>query len=252
MTITLLASACPAVQGPASLVKLSDAAEAAPSLLTASVLNGGTTLTSKFNKNAQFLELLARYGSSGVFGIAQGLTISVVSGLTIQVAAGHAMMESLIELAEDTHATAFDDTNSYVWLKQDGTIEVKNNTTAAPAIDAVYLGRVTAASGTVSGTIETAGVVYLKGMAAIRYTADLSYPTDTPSSSYAFLTQTLGGTFLWDGAAWLKLQGPLATNRDSIPAGQSMVIPAGEQVLIFDSLTNLGTLTVQGKLRVIA
>jgi hypothetical protein len=210
VAITLLASACPAVQGPAGLVKLSDAASAAPTLLSAAVIDGGTNLSSKINKNAQFLELLARYGPKGVFGVAYGLTISVVSGLTIEVAAGHAIMESIIELSADTEATAFDNTNSYVWLKQDGTIEVVNNAVTAPAMDAVYLGRVTASGGTVSGTIEYAGRVDIIGNIALRQTADTEIPSDTPSSSLAFFTKTLNGTWMWDGSSWLRVGGTVA------------------------------------------
>lgn len=209
MAITLLASACPAVQGPAGLKTLAAALASPPSLLSAAILNT-TAITAKFAKNAQFLELLAAYGPKGVFGVAYGLTISVVSGLTIEVAAGHAMMESLIELATDTQATAYDNTNSYVWLKQDGTIEVINGSTTPPAIDAVYLGRVTASGGTVSGTIEYAGVVYNKGLLPIRETADADFPSDTPSSSLSFVTKTLNGTYLWDGSNHIRLGGSIA------------------------------------------
>ncbi len=210
MAITLLASACPAVQGPSGFKSLADAAASPPLLLSAATLTpASTVISSKFNKNAQYLEQLARYGPQGVFAVAYGLTISVVSGLTIEVSAGHALMESLIELPAATQATAFDNADSYVWLKQDGTLELINGATTPPSIDAVYLGRVTATSGTVSGTIEYAGRMEIRGNLAIRETADPEMPSDTPAA-VSFLTKTLNGTWLWDSESWLRIGGEVA------------------------------------------
>jgi hypothetical protein len=251
MAITLTASNVPTPQAPSGLKKISDAYSAEPMLLRAYTLATGdpTAVPSKWNANAQLIELLARYGPSGVFSVVQGLTLSVVSGLTVQVAAGHAMMESLIELSAATNITVADNAQQFIWLKQDGTLEARTGT-SAPAIDAVLLGAATAAGGTVSGTFDYSGVMKVLGMSAIRETGDTNYPGDTPNALLTFFTKTQGGLFFWDGAQYLKFDDGFGASLDTIPAGRTVQVASGEQVQIFDTLTNSGTLSVAGKLRV--
>lgn len=211
MAITKLASAVPAPQGPSGLTLLASAFAAPPTLLQAKVVNTGVCpdLSGRLNANAQFLELLARYGAIGVYGIAYGLGLTDVSGLTASVAAGHAYVGSIVEYEADS-LTMFDDAVNYVWAKNDRTFEVIADSLTPPTEDATLIGIVTTVDGDISTAIDYSGVVYLKGNLAIRETADVDWPSDTPDAGIPVVTKTLNGTWQWNGASHVRMGGTVA------------------------------------------
>ncbi len=210
MAITKLASQCPAPQGPSGLVLLASALSAEPSLVQAQTISTGSTtgVSGKINHNAQFLELLARYGAIGVYGIAYGLGLTDVSGLTASVAAGHAYIGSIVEFEADS-LTMYDNATNYVWAKADKTFEIATTTTP-PAGECTLIGIVTTASGDISAAIDYSGVVYLKGNLAIRETADADWPSDSPDAGVPVVTKTLNGTWQWNGASHVRMGGTVA------------------------------------------
>jgi len=211
MAITKLASACPAPQGPSGLVLLASALSAEPSLVQAQTISTGATtgVSAKMNHNAQFLELLARYGAIGVYGIAYGLGLTDVSGLTASVAAGHAYIGSIVEFEADS-LTMYDNATNYVWAKADKTFEIVSGSTTPPAGECTLIGIVTTVSGDISTAIDYSGVVYLKGNLAIRETADVDWPSDTPDAGIPVVTKTLNGTWQWNGASHVRMGGTVA------------------------------------------
>lgn len=233
MAITLFASQCPAVQVPSGLPLLADAYSATPSLLEAQTLVAGNpaAIPSRWNLNAQYLELLGRYPCLGLHAVANGLTLSDVSGLTISVAAGHAFIGGIVELAEATQLVVNDASRTFVWLKSDGTLEASGaDSTTPPATPAVLLGSVTAAAGDVNATMDYSGVVYLKGARAMRETADPDWPSDSPPAGASVFTKTLNGTWFWDGSNHLRVGGAVAEyGRKSIGLADANYTPSSSE-----------------------
>jgi hypothetical protein len=201
-TYAILASALPALQGPGAARLIGDASTDPATPFGGKTLATGDTdgLVRKFNKNALELDYATRVGAQG-YGVTEGLTFSG-SALTITVAAGKATVDGEIELPVATAVTITNTTN-YIWLKRDGTLEVKT-TTAAPAIPACYIGAVIAAAGLVVN-YDLSGVMnHVNGLLK-RKTGDTGKPTDTPGVTWAFLQDSSGASYLWDGTRYLYL-----------------------------------------------
>lgn len=212
MSITKLASQVPAPMAPSGFVSLADAYDASPpaTFEVPQFSNGDIEdVVPKLNKLAQFCELIGRYGAIGVYGIGYGLGLTHVSGLTVAVAQGHAYVGSIIEFAADS-LTMSDNATNYIWAKRDGTFEVIADDTDPPAQDSVYIGIVVTASGTISGSVDYSGVIYLKGTMALRETADPDFPSDSPPVGVTLYTKTLDGTWKWDGTRHVHVGGSYA------------------------------------------
>ena len=158
--------------------------------------------TTKLNRNFKASDLGQSFGAGG-YGVGDGLTLSAGAGLSCDVAAGHGVLDGVIELAATSIVVSASTTN-WIWLKQDGTLVNQAGTTAKPSGNCVLLGAAVT-SGSAVTSIETSGVVYFKGGQLWRQTADTHEPTDSPSSSLRLFTTTSGGEFYWNGSEWLVL-----------------------------------------------
>ena len=205
MPITLIASACPAVQVATTfstrLAAYSSATGTAPS--ARSFAPGDTTgVAAKMNENALLTDLAFRYGGGAIRAIGQGLVPSFAGG-TAAVSAGQAVIDGVAELAVAASGVGVSPGANYLWLSQTpGSVAVINipGSTTPPNATCVFLGAITVSSGV--GTVDTSGVVYARDGFRWRQTADANAPSDSPPATVTMLTKTLGGTYLWDGANW--------------------------------------------------
>lgn len=205
-TYLILASALPAIQGPGSARIIGDASTDPAATFGAKQVSSGSqaanTFPRKFNQNALEIDYAIRAGSP-LYGVIEGLGFSD-SGLTLTVATGKATVDGIIELSVATGATLTNATNR-IWLKRDGTLEVRTDTTT-PALPACYLGVVIASAGAVT-SYDLSGVLYHGSGLPRRRTGDTGAPSDTPTTTAQFLTRTVTGTYLWDGSAYFQLVG---------------------------------------------
>lgn len=199
MAFTKLASACPAPQGATALVALAAGPVVSPTMTTADEMG----LITKFIELAARIDAFCRAGGQQVYGVVAGLGLTAGAALTLNVAAGQANIGGTVEPTLPT-ATMFDNTTNMVWLKQDKTFYVGNNTVAPPAGAACFLGFVVAAGGVIT-SVDYSGVVYLVGGIAWRTTADKFKPSDTPGYTFTLNTITLAGTWTWNGAEYLQV-----------------------------------------------
>lgn len=205
MAAILKATLCPDVQTASTMLLLSTAATASSgaAVVSRNYTDGLTTnFRSYLNRNALGQDLAATYGGGNGFGIGRGLVISApASGLNLDVAAGHANIGGIVEVAAATTvAIPSSAGRAYVWLTQAGALTY-TLTTANPGSNACYIGNCTVSGGNITG-VDFSGVVYIRGGQLWRETADEGEPEDTPSSSVAFYTKTQGGLYFWDGTQY--------------------------------------------------
>lgn len=169
-----------------------------PDYITAREVNTGEEVWGNdFNRNAAQLDIITQYGA-GQIGIVHGLELSAGTGLQAIVGIGGALIGSIIQNPTAQTAVMATSATNYVWFKQDGTLEVKSNTTA-PSLAAVCVG-IGLTNGSTSTLLDGSGVCYIKNGLSYRESADADYPTDTPPTSWFGLTKTSGGMFLWNGS----------------------------------------------------
>lgn len=201
--MALTAANCPAPVVNTTLNKLSDA-ENTTGINGAQVfkvlVQGTTSLSAKWNRNALASELIGRWGC-GTYCIINGLTISTGSGLNLAVAAGQALIDGVVEISSaTTYTVPANQALIFIWLKQDGTL-THSLTTAVPTGGKVYIGNCTSGASSISA-VDFSGVMYSRGGMAMRTTADTGVPGDTPSSSLVFITYTSAGAYLWNGTSY--------------------------------------------------
>lgn len=159
----------------------------------------------RMNWNAKAVELVAKYGGAGAHAVAYGLEISDEGGLLIAVSTGLAMIDAPIEhiSAIGNQVTLLDNESSYVWLKNNGALDVVTSSLTPPSPESVYLGRVDTAGGVIT-EIDISGVWKLSGGVLFRETGDLRDPEDTPQTVRA-ITFTQTETYMSDGAKYTLL-----------------------------------------------
>lgn len=247
MPAILLASVCPApvVESSYPLLSTSENTAGTGINVARSFAAGDTsTVPSKLNRNANALDAVVNFGGGG-FAIATGLALSAGSGLNVSIAAGLAMCGGAVELAASTLAVPANHTGSpasdrvWVWLQQNGTPTYTLSTTP-PAARCVLLGSVTTDASSVT-SVDTSGVMYLKGGALFRETADAGAPGDSPSPTLTFLAKTWGGLYAWTGTAYQAVYSLMSTNRKTIGSGEAGAIGDGEQAIVYGSMTITGT-----------
>jgi len=167
------------------------------------IVQKANLITSPFNQNAAYLDMLAVTGG-GIIGVIHGLEMTVNAALNIDVSAGTAIIEGIVQKTSTNVVTCNNNATNRIWLKQDGTFEVKTDLNY-PSIAACFIGTVVTSGGAIS-TRSTAGVVYCRCGIAYRETADAAEPQDTPNSLWiGGITKTSGGLYLWNGSQYLRL-----------------------------------------------
>lgn len=202
MAIGLNATATPVQPTSASLVNPKAVfAGVAESLVAPTIGPGETTWPSKTNQLGAMLDVLAKALGPG---IVEGLT-PTATGLSLSIADGVALLNGVISARNLAPIVLPASTSRvWVWLKQDGTLLTTTSTTP-PAGTALLLCSCTTGGSGVSGAFDYSGVIYVRGGAAWRETADAGAPGDNPGAGFRMLTKTAGGIYLWTGAAHVKL-----------------------------------------------
>lgn len=214
--------------------------------------------SSKLNANFTMMDLEARYGGGGLYHVCHGLTLSAGAGLTLNVAQGHAVISGLVELATNSTIVVPDATaRVHIWLKQDGTLTYVANSITPPAGEVCYIGSCVTAGGVIT-SVDDSGIVKAQGGSLVRTTADTAAPTDTPSATIRFFAKTSGGTYWWNGTAYVELpaadalnnltmkkavrvattaNGTLATAYENGDTVDGVVLATGDRILLKDQTT---------------
>ena len=236
----------PAIVQPAALLSITGAVptvtEALPTLTS-----GPGSLSGIASRNAVRLDALGRAGA-GAYGIdwdsnpasavLPGLDLTVSSGLTLAIAAGQAVLDSVVQILAPTTKALTDNTaRVYLWLKQDLSIVAVNNSVTAPVGACVFLGSCVTSAGAIT-EINGSGVLYYRGSTLVRQTADVTTPTDTPPAGLSFINIGSGAAWLWTGTAYLALMNPALTiEPNTAGSGSPNILIAAESGKV---LTNEG------------
>lgn len=184
--------------------------------------------------NLTALALQGRYKSGGAFAVCKGLDLYSVNGLLLGVHAGHAAIDTTIEIADRTIAVpdGHDGTAGnriWIWLGQGGNLSLTINTLLPPAGNNCLLGSCTTSGGVIT-SIDYSGVMYAGTGDQFRVTADTSAPTDTPVSLLRFTTRNPNTTqeYKWNGTSHEvipSVANPLPTAAGGIDPTTASYIP---------------------------
>ena len=211
MATNLLATQCPDLVTPASVLYKADAYSSNGLNLPVARRVYANPITNPINTNALQMDLQGRYGGGG-YAIATGLVLTApVTGLTLTVTAGHALIDGVVELAATaTVALTGSHTGTpvadrhWVWLLQDGTLTFTTNTLTPPDGNCCLLGNVTTSASDITA-VDFSGVMYLRGGHLYRATGDLGVPQDTPPSSLLFYQESGTAIYLWSGSRYFRV-----------------------------------------------
>lgn len=193
----------PQVIDPSDILMLEDydISSSVPSLPSArSILANETVWVNDFNRNAAYLDILSQSGS-GMIAIISGLELIDGGGLTVDVSEGTALIGGLIQLPGGDSIVVADNTDNFIWLKQDNSLESVNGSTTPPAGAVCYLGCVTTLTGAIT-VIDFSGVVYNYSGVPFRETGDTGEPADTPPVNWIGVTKTTGVVYQWNGGSY--------------------------------------------------
>ncbi len=151
------------------------------------------------NLGAARRDVDARYGG-GYYGIAKGLDLSAGSGLTLNIAAGHAMIDGVVEIPA-TSVGLTDGGRNYIWLSQAGAPSVVFGSLTPPIGASIFLGSALTATGTIS-SVDQSGVLYGVGGVPWLRTADTGIPGWTAPSTLQFVHHTASAVWWWDGISY--------------------------------------------------
>lgn len=255
MAVTLLASACPAIPVPvvSPTIASAETDQASGGLgVWKRIAARETPWTPKHNRNQAASEYLARIGG-GAYGVVSGMElVAPVSGLSLTVNPGMVNCDGPME---KTSAVTLAITNSsgryWIYLKQvDGSVVASSvNSLSHPVgLNVVLLGSCVVSSPNIT-SVDTSGVVYLKGRDIIRYTADIGPPTDTPGATVPLhLVRTLDGWYWWDGSAYIGQSLAFAKGLTTLPSTDYAYVPANTFQGLISPYTNNGKFVNNGRL----
>ena len=187
MPALLIASACPAV----SVFSLSiyRNLDYTSTSRVAPAVPASVDFLIQTNQLGAVADQTARAGA-GLIGVPDGpqrVNLSIGAGLLLAVSAGYAMIGGPVQIPAATTLAVPDNTaRVWIWLLQTGSALTYTTTTAPPAGEVCLLGSCVTAGGVVT-SVDTSGVVYLRGGVGWRQTADNGAPSDTPPASVAFV-----------------------------------------------------------------
>ena len=218
---TLNASACPALQQRGVFLRIADAPTAtngnAPCAPNMTVGNGSNFRYDTVRPIATTIDKVASAGGSNTACIVGssnlGSELQLVapgSGLILTVRAGDAIIGGYCEIPNDRTLAVPDATaRIWIWLQQDKTLTY-TITTTPPTTLSVLLGSCVTSAGNITA-VDRSGVLYLRGGALVRYTADPGVPTDSPPPNVKFCAITAFCSFEWDGAVYRQAYTPSVT-----------------------------------------
>ncbi len=198
-SFNLLATDCPAIQVPASVVSpVNNQPPVSKGLVIGNTLRAD--VVPFWNQNFRLADFAGR-SAGGAFGVVLGLDFSSGGGLSLLIAAGWAFVDGMVYRSAVTHALT-DGQRNFIWINQAGGVSHAVNTTPPSGAQA-FLGSVLTSGGAII-QIDGSGVVFVNGM-AYRRTNDAGEPGDTPPASLRLLTETVGGVYLWTGTRYWQM-----------------------------------------------
>jgi hypothetical protein len=260
MVYELTANQCPVPIVPGSLLSIAAGTPTVRSVVTA-LDSGPGSLSTPFNRNATALDVLGRAGA-GAYAVdwdsnpasasLPGFNLTVSSGLTLAIAAGQAVLDSVVQqLSPGTLALTDNISRIYLWLGQNGVITPVHASLTPPGSGAeVFIGSCTTSGGSISN-IDGSGIMYFRGGTLYRRTADVTTPSDSPPKGLLFINRGPYDSWLFDGDQYLLIAGNQSGLFPTvIDAGDLWTVPAGRQAVIAELQVD-GTLDVSGVLKLI-
>lgn len=210
MTAILLASGCPSVQ------VFNGSIYRNTGMVTNALVAPNVPEAVTFIKQVNQLGAVSDQGDragAGLIGVPdnpQKIILGVGSGLLLAVGAGYAMIGGPVEIPSGTTQAVPNNTSRiWIWLKQTGPALTYTTDTTPPAGEVCLLGSCVTSGGAIT-SVDTSGVMYLRGGIGWRESADQGAPTDTPPSNIQFFAKTGGGTYFWTGTAYTAIGTSLA------------------------------------------
>lgn len=251
---TLNASAVPAPVIPSALLNIASGTATVAAELTPLT----TALSTKFNQNARRIDALGRAGagayaidwdSNPASAVLPGLNLTVSSGLTLAIAAGQAVIDSVVQKTAATTVTLGDNVaRIYLWMDQLGAVTQVNNSPTPTAGAKVFLGSCVTSAGAIT-QIDGSGVMYFLGGDLARRTADTATPTDTPPAGLSFWNVGPSQTWHWDGIRYTLSSAPTTPITLALggtaATGQLVLQPAGNVTLTNPAQVDAGTIELR-------
>ena len=238
MTITLLASQCPSPQYRTAFLSVAAAASQANAPVSDPITTGSPLgFVGKLNANSMRQDLTGSFGGGAYFA-AQGLTLAPGPELTVAVASGVAMIDGPVCL-EAAHNLPVPASSGpvFVWLLQSGLLAYTLGL-APPPTPACLLGSCTTSADAVTA-VDTSGVLMGLGILQ-RKTADAGIPADAPPAALHFITVTKGGTYYWNGAAYIDVASPPSSVVVFLAASVQSFASAGANYLVTADFSGAG------------
>lgn len=139
----------------------------------------------------------------GLYAIVEGFGLSAGSGLTLNIAAGKAIVDGDVTYPGGSLACT-DSGRNWLWISRAGAITVVFNSLTPPAGAFCLLGSALTAAGVIS-SVDTSGVLVLRGGTGWRASADVTVPTDTPSSKVQFFHRGTSKLWWFDGTSYFQV-----------------------------------------------
>lgn len=201
-TYAIPAASLPALQGPGVARLIGDASTDPAVAICPAIISGETTTFARKNaKQALEIDYGLRCGAQG-YGVIEGFGFSGAA-LSLTVAAGKATIGGIVELSVATVVVLADNATNTIWLKSNGTLEARSDT-SAPATPGLPIGVVITSAGAVVN-YDLSPVMYHANGLLRRKTGDAYKPADTPGVTWCFISEGTNATYLWDGAAYRYL-----------------------------------------------
>ena len=223
-----------------------------PPLTSPTILQAETTnARPKVNEAHTRADLTARFGG-GAFALVHGCALSAGAGLILNIATGQAQINGTVTIPSGVTVSLTDGGRNWIWLSQAGAITVVFVSLTPPAGAQCLLGSALTAAGVIS-SVDTSGVLELKGGMLKRTTADTTTPGDTPPAQLMFWHFGASAkVWYWNGLTYTELS-TIATPISIANGGTGATTAAGaranlavsrEQQLI--KTVNIGGVTLTG------
>ncbi len=219
MANILAATACPPIQQPTTFLDLAASMSGtynAPGAPTgaAKAINFTDLVLSP---HATLLDILAAKGGANACCITPhsdtsndlGL-VAPGSGLLLTVKKGQALIGTVKQLSADTTLAVPDNTaRVWIWLQQTGAL-LALTTLTPPGTLSCLLGSCVTSGGNIT-SVDTSGVLLMRGGLLVRYTGEPGIPTDVPPTSVKFRAVNGFCSFDWEGVAYRQIYPPSVT-----------------------------------------
>lgn len=219
MTTSIIGSSLPAIQQPTGFYSLAAAASAPNAPVCPDNISGNVNFASDIQQIALLIDMIQsgggvnacaiRVGSTATAGVELSL-VNPGTGLTVTVRKGWALIGGGKCLEADSTLALPDNTSRvWIWFQQTGALTYTTSTTP-PSTLSCLIGSAVTSGGNIT-SLDTSGVLYLKGSNLYRQTGDNGMPSDSPPASLILHTATAFGIYEWNGVSHRQIGTPSVT-----------------------------------------